>query len=454
MTSPATTAALAGLHLAEAESALRRLHDRHLLLQRMPGRYQYHDAVRAYAHRLLGQYDPASGQDAALVRLLHCHRYAAALAASHMYGRWDRLPVVPAPDTPIPPIADDRDAAQAWLAAERPNLVTVAVHAAGHGHLYHTATLSVLIWHHLFQGGHWHDAEVLLVRASDSDNTQARAEVLTRLGSVRYGMGDNGQALEHWQEALDGFRIAGDRIGEGHVLSHLGLAYARLGNHDESLHHHQQALDALREAGDRYGQFKALMNLGGLHMQRGHFETAIAHCRQALDAVRPLGDQLLEGRALSSLGFAYLRAGRSHEALDCCGTVLKVQRDLGDRFTECNTLNNIGCACRQLGRLDAAAGHHRQALEIARDIGYREVECEALNELGTTMRLLGRRDQAMDHHQAALVLANESGDRYQRAQGGGRNRPATSGGRRSRDRDRPLEAGAGRIPQDRRARGG
>ena len=79
-TAPAA-AAVAGLELAAIRPKLETLAAAHLLAQPRPGRYQFHDLIRAYAGEVASQVDTAPQRDAALDRLLDWY-LASALNAS------------------------------------------------------------------------------------------------------------------------------------------------------------------------------------------------------------------------------------------------------------------------------------------------------------------------------------------------------------------------------------
>ena len=79
-TAPAA-AAVAGLDLTTTRPMLETLAAAHLLAQPRPGRYQFHDLIRAYADEAASQLDSASERDAALDRLLGWY-LASALNAS------------------------------------------------------------------------------------------------------------------------------------------------------------------------------------------------------------------------------------------------------------------------------------------------------------------------------------------------------------------------------------
>ncbi|GAA3419146.1 NB-ARC domain-containing protein [Streptosporangium vulgare] len=118
---PCGAAALAGISQEEAEELLEGLLDAHMLLQLEPGRYTFHDLLREHARSI-------AEDDGAVMRLLayYLHRSRAAMdrlfpdSVGHREG-------IPQPAAPVAPIRDAAEA-NAWLDAERSNIIATAVH--------------------------------------------------------------------------------------------------------------------------------------------------------------------------------------------------------------------------------------------------------------------------------------------------------------------------------------
>lgn len=268
-------AALADLGWDEADWALRELADCHLLLQRLAGRFQFHDAVSAYACRLRDRQDPASAQRAALARLLHQHRYLTSLATVHYApGGREPPPATARPATPVPTITDPAGAL-AWLDAERTNLLAGARHAAHHGLPGHASHMSATLGRYLDAGGYWYEAAVLHRDASRATEPAARGQALTSLAGSYWRLGRYDRSVRRCRQALRIFRELGDRSRESRALNALGLVELRRGHHDEALRHHQRALVLAREAQDRYEEATALNNLGVVHTRLGHYHEAL-----------------------------------------------------------------------------------------------------------------------------------------------------------------------------------
>src|SRR5262249_37668766 len=119
---PFATAALLDTSPAHAGRLLRGLEQVNLLDQPVPGRYRFHDLIRAYATTRPGA-RPEADRRAALDRLYdhYAHTTTDAMRQAYAYDA-DRLPRPPQAVTPAPRLPD-MAAAAAWLDCEQANLL-------------------------------------------------------------------------------------------------------------------------------------------------------------------------------------------------------------------------------------------------------------------------------------------------------------------------------------------
>ena len=81
--STAAAASLAGLPIRQTRESLGELTRGHLLVERFPGRFAYHDLIRAYAAMLADEIEPPDERTAALARLISHYQCTA-----HLAQRW------------------------------------------------------------------------------------------------------------------------------------------------------------------------------------------------------------------------------------------------------------------------------------------------------------------------------------------------------------------------------
>ena len=409
-------AALADCEPAAVRAHLDHLRGDHLLQPGTPGRYTFHDLVRAYAGSRAGDEEPPGERRAALTRLFDYYVAAAAAATATLHpAEAYRRPRIPSTGTRTPALAD-LDAALTWLDTERPTLIAVAAHTATHGWPTHTIRLSSTLFRYL-NGGYFNDALTIhghARRAADrTGDPIGLAHTLTNLGVVHLWLGRYGPATALLRQALSLFRQTGSVIGQARTLNNLGNLEQRLSHYQPAVRHFRRALGLYREAGDQTGQARTLGNLGTLDERLGRRRQATAHYQQALALFQDTDDRTGEGTALNNLGHAEGQVGRHRSAAERLHQALTLFRQIGSRNGEAWSLDRLGSLHTRLGRPDEASRYHEQALAIHREIGVRDGEASALNGLGEAASAAGRPADALSHHAAALAVAADISDTQQ-----------------------------------------
>lgn len=411
-------AALGDTDLDTARTHLRHLCGDHLLQQDNPGRYTFHDLIRAYATTRAHDEDRLPDRRAALTRVFDHYLATTASAMNTLYPAQAHLrPEVLPAVTPSPTLSDP-DTAVAWLDTERPTLVAVAAYTATHGWPTHTTRLSRTL-HRYLQGGHHTDAETVHRHAHHAarhtgDPTE-EAHALTDLGVAYWRLGRHAAADEHLQRALNLFQRTGDSAGEARTLNSLGIIADLSGRYRIAIDHYARALTLARETGDRDGEARTLTNLSIVEGRLGYHRSASDHCAQALTLAREAGDQDGEAHALNNLGDVELQSGRYGPAGEHLQQALTLFRQLGNSSGEAWTLDLLGTLNIRLGRLAEATEHLRQALTIFRETGDRDGEASALNGGGEAAHTAGRPADALAEHTAAHAIATDIGSREQQA---------------------------------------
>jgi len=425
-------AALTDTDLDTAQERLHHLCCEHLLQEVTPGRFGFHDLVRAYAADRASDQDPPPQRHTALTRLFDFYLATAATAMDLAYPHErPHRPTVPPAGTPTPDLAD-RNWAELWLDAEPANLLAAAGHAAALGWAEHTWQLSAVLDRHLRTRGRYQDAQTLhqqaLNLAHHLGNHSAEMNALNSLGYVERRLGRYEQADGHFGRALQLAQAIGDRVGEWTALAGLGHVDRMRGRHKQAVDHYGRALQLAQAISDRVGARNALAGLGAVHWMLGRHEQAGDYFGRALQLAQAICDRVGERNALNGLGAVHWMLGRYQQADDHYDRALQLAQAIGDREGELNALNGLGAVHWMLGRHEQASGHFGRALQIAQDIGDRNGELYALHGLGHVHRTLGRHSEAVDCYQQVLDLARELGNvngQFEALQGLGRLHHAT-----------------------------
>ncbi|MFG1944799.1 BTAD domain-containing putative transcriptional regulator [Nonomuraea sp. NPDC048826] len=358
-------AALLGSGADEAERALERLVDAHLLEHpARPGRYQLHDLVRLFAAEMAP--DDAA---APLARALSFYIASARLAVTAMDPHRVQAdgPEVDA----VPHAVGGRDEAIAWLAGEETNLVAAAGQAMASPDA-ELARLGVALCFSLFWFQHYAHEPVPLITL----NRQA-LEVCERLG---------------------------DRLGAYHAHGHLSCGLSLQGK-AESMAHLEAQLVLAGELGDRFSEQRTLGNLANLANEQGLHEQALGHARRQLALARRIGADVGVRYALIMLGRACQRLGRPAEARRHLRTALAAAERIGDTGHVMNVCLILGEVCLDEGDPAAAAGHLERALAQNRAHGNRFGALQCLVLLSRARRAMGDAHAALPYVAEAVPLA-------------------------------------------------
>jgi DNA-binding SARP family transcriptional activator/tetratricopeptide (TPR) repeat protein len=370
-------ASLVGTSLDRIRPLLAELTRAHLISEHTPGRYAFHDLLRAYAAELARAHDSESEQRAALHRMLDHYLHTARVAALLLDPHREPITLAPCQSGVTPGAFDGRDHALAWFAAEQRVLLASTELASRSGFQTHTWQLAWALGDFLQWRGQWHDRaatqHLALQAAQRLGNIAEQARSHRGLSHAYTKLGQYDDAHVHIRHALRLFSELGDPGGEARAYMGLSLVVERQGNHIDALRHAQQAL-ALYPPGHDIQRARTMNVVGWCHAQVGDYDTAVTFCEQALPLQRELGDRAGEGATLDSLGYAHHHLGDYRRAADRYEQALDVRRKIGHRYGEAGTLTRLGDTYHATGDIHAAHDVWRQALTIYEQLGERDAD--------------------------------------------------------------------------------
>ena len=372
----AAAASLAGVPVGEARRLLTSLSNAHLIAERTPGRFAFHDLLRAYAAEQAGARHSPTERAAALQRMLDHYLHTAHAADRMLYQYREPLRVDPPSPGVVAAEVADPDRAMAWLVAEHQNLLAAITLAAGTGHDSSVYGLAWTMTAFLNYQGHWHDwaatmgAALRAARQLGDLGGQAQAHRLLNLAYLQLGRLD--EAGTHAEHALRMFGELGDLPGQARIHLNLGRLLERQGKFQQALDQSRKALELSRQADDWAGEADALNWLGWYHSQLGYHEHALEYCHQSLALHEGSGEWPGRADTWDSLGYAHHQLGNHDEAVACYDKALALWHDLGDRYQVAMTLLRLGDTHRAAGNRNAALGAWRRAIEIFDGLGHPE----------------------------------------------------------------------------------
>ncbi|WP_159079231.1 tetratricopeptide repeat protein [Plantactinospora sp. BC1] len=371
ITAPAA-ASLAAEPVDRLRPVLAELAAAHLVAEVAPGRYAWHDLLRAYAVELAGG-DPAEERRAAERRLLDHYLHTARAADRLIWPQRDPIAIAPPGDGVTPERLADQQSALAWFAAEHAVLLDVVARAVDTGSDAPAWQLAWTLVNFFDHRGHWDDW-------------------LATVGRV--------------MPALD--RL-GDRSAQAHAHRLLGAAYVRLQRHDDARAAYRRALDLFGELGHTVGEAFTHRSLGWLAERQGDPAGALRSDLRALRLFQQVGHLDGQASALNSVGWCQALLGRHREAIEHCEQALLLHRKNGNRGGEASALDSLGYAHHLLGDHGAAIGYLRQAVALCRELGQWTQEAESLHRLGDAQYAAGAVPEARVAWRAALAVLDRLG---------------------------------------------
>lgn len=365
---PAAAASLAGIPVAQVHPLLTELARAHLLSEHVPGRYTFHDLLRAYAAELADTHDTEAERRAATHRMLDHYVRAGHTAAVLLHPHGETVVPEPAGAGVVAEDLTDPDRALHWFAAERPVLLAAIEQAARTGCDRHVCHLARALFVFLHRRGHWHDRAATQQAALDgAQRLGDQAEQARAHRNLAFALADLGRSDEAHPHLRDALRVAceiGDTAGQAWTYHALGLVYGLEGRDAEALDAGQRASHLFQIAGDRVGHAIALTDVGWYQARLGNHREASGLCRRALALHEELDNRPYQAHTWSCLGDTHQHLGDHRQAIASYRRALELFRGFGDRYAEASTLAHLGAVHRSAGDLDAA----RHAWQRTRDL--------------------------------------------------------------------------------------
>jgi tetratricopeptide (TPR) repeat protein len=365
-------ASLARQPSAEARQALDELVSANLITEHAPGRYAFHDLLRAYAAEQARSTDSDDSRRAALVRVFDHYLHTANAASMLLTPYRDPIALDPPRPQSQPEEFTSRQQAMEWLQAERQVLLSVINCAADDGFGKHAWQLAWAVA--MFFNWYGYLPELM-----------ATQEI-----------------------ALAAAARLGDQAGQAEAHRYLGVAQARLGCYAEANEHLTELLTLGQLAGDVVVQARAHLDLGHVCMlQGGKSRDALSHVEQSLRLYQVSGHRSGQGTALNAACWLSTEIGQGLEALEYGAQALAIHRELEDRINEAATLDTLGCAHKLLGNHAEAIVCYQQAVDVYGNLTDRHDLAEVLIHLGDAQQAVGQAGAARRAWRRALAILDD-----------------------------------------------
>ncbi|MFG2513268.1 BTAD domain-containing putative transcriptional regulator [Streptomyces sp. NPDC048584] len=407
----AAAAAVLDLPAEDTEDLLESLVDTSLLESAAPGRYRLHDLVRLYA-RACAERDeqPPSEREAALSRVLDFY-LATATGVYAIERPGDRL-VDNLEPTQYPGLHfTDGTAALDWLYSEASPLLACVRQAAGTDRLRRAVDLLWAARDLAESGANSHQYEMAARAIGEATQTvhdvRAEARARTALTGVLLVSGRIQQAAEEARLAMECAAAAGDRTATSWVAQDRGVIALHQRRYADGKVFFDQAIAGFRAAGNGLCEATALCNLSRAHMGLGNIEKAVEFAKYGLAVHIEVGSTMRLANGHYALGVALIMADRCTEALAQFSEALGIFANHRQRLWAGTTHFRMAEAHIRERRPAQAAQHAEQALVFG-CIGGDRMRGNVLTLLGRALSALGQVDRARACWRDALHLYEEN----------------------------------------------
>ncbi len=138
----------------------------------------------------------------------------------------------------------------------------------------------------------------------------ATAQELQDQGVKLFRQKDYEAAARVFQQAKDAYEADGQRDIAAEMQTNIGLVHRALGENQQALDTMQEALQTFHELNDTLRTAKVLGNMGGVYAALADKEQAYNCYRQAADTFKALGESKLYGETLIAMGDLQMREGK------------------------------------------------------------------------------------------------------------------------------------------------
>ncbi|MEV0338478.1 NB-ARC domain-containing protein [Nocardia sp. NPDC050713] len=360
-----SAAALVGIEPPAMWRHLRTLVEVSLLEASAPGRYRFHDLLRAFARRRAAARCDAVTSTEAITRLVD-HYTMFADAADRVLTPYRHRSKM-APRSPrIPETASTYPEAVRAMTTERDNLAAAARAAFEHGLDEQCWQIAFAVRGFAFIINDielWTETHHLAAAAAvRTDNQYAEAVTCNNLGLALMTTGDHTAAAVLYERARALFVRLGDRHGEHTALAHQAWVHVHRREFEEALRLSIRALEFVDIHGAPRNKAILLRDTALIEVSLGKCLDALPRLLEALEMFRTFNLFVDEAMALNVLGDAYLVLDDLVDAREAFDRATVLGHAAGSLVEQARGHDGLGKVAAARGEWTVAQQHWRTAI--------------------------------------------------------------------------------------------
>ncbi|MFJ3673871.1 BTAD domain-containing putative transcriptional regulator [Streptomyces sp. NPDC090106] len=393
-------ASLGGHSVLYTRHLLAELFQAHLLNEETPGRYFFHDLLRAYATELTHAVDPPDEARTAQRRMFDHYLHLASRRAELVGPARALIDLPPVSDGVLAQDEAERESdamdlagAMRWFGDEQATLLLCVQEAALHQFHVHTWQLAWAMAPYFHLRGLWREEEdvnrVALRAARSLQDRAAQGYAHRGLVVAMAGCGRLDEAAAHARQAIACFSEAGDTRATAESYGTLAWAADHQGDLRTALTAARKALALFRTLHTRGGDTRtqtavafSLNTVGWILIGLGRYEEALRHCQEALDLCVEVGDEVNSAIIWDSVGLAQYHLGQyGHAVTSLTASLALDQRNGGSPWLIAGTLMRLGDAHLRIGNPEPARAAWSEGLEILDRLDLSDVQQTHIRDL-------------------------------------------------------------------------
>jgi CHAT domain-containing protein/Tfp pilus assembly protein PilF len=245
---------------------------------------------------------------------------------------------------------------------------------------------------------------ILRIIPPGKEEEEARARVLTDIGSVCEALGDYGAALNRQEEVLEIMRELHNQEGEATALHNLGVIYSRTGNFPEAFRKYEASQKINHVIDNPSGEAMTANSLGNLYQYLGSYPEALKQYETSVTLKRALHDRAGEAKTLNNLGIVYGLMGRPADALTQYELALKISTEIGAKAQQAVASINIGAAYFSEEEFARGQAYSESGLTTLDEIGDRLGAANAYANIGAAAQFQRQWRKAAEAYRKAISL--------------------------------------------------
>jgi CHAT domain-containing protein/tetratricopeptide (TPR) repeat protein len=241
------------------------------------------------------------------------------------------------------------------------------------------------------------------------------------IGQLYSIMGDNKEALEAYNKAMQIFEKQNDIILQGNVLIEIGIVNRNMGNYLEAISNLEKGFkifenptdDIITDSTRASSQRKALNTLADIYEKIGDNEKAKEYDlkRKEIQGSH-YNIKIRQMYSFVEYGNLFFKEKRFNKALENYQQALALCKEIGEKQGEGKLLSGIGDSYRNLGKYSKALGYFKQALKVSNEQKEKNTKLEVLFYIASTYELQQDYQNAIEYYKQASIVAKEIGDSH------------------------------------------